>query len=354
MKSAFHHGLVLGLVGFACAASALFAQDDDEGLPLPRWSEEDLRAMREQPQAAPLLNNLLWPENVEFLAETEPAPADTPDARQPAADLSRFLPPHLIASPGAGRSLPSAFIPTSAASLRDVSAAFLADAAGWPPERHLIDPNGELSETMEGDFARFLEFHARDARVRLHVLLLGRDERLPGAASPVMVAQGSLQHGNACLAVVPRGEPWRLRLFLSRHVHETAPPAELAEMLEDCVRDAMLATDEDEQIHRLLVRLSIRLFWLERLLTKPAAVKEAIVRNPEPLSEVTVLPDPVPIIETRMNVPLAAGLAALLGLIFWRWRRYKLRHYVWTLPEHEVAPRLGGAHCGGGTWIDYR
>jgi len=114
----------------------LAAQDDEEGLPLPRWSEEDLRAMREQPQAAPLLNNLLWPENVEFLAEAEPAPADTPDARQPAADLSRFLPPHLIASPGAGRPLPSAFIPTSAASLRDVSAAFLADAAGWPPERH--------------------------------------------------------------------------------------------------------------------------------------------------------------------------------------------------------------------------
>jgi len=222
------------------------------------------------------------------------------------------------------------------------------------PSVILIDPNGELSETMEGDFARFLEFHARDARVRLHVLLLGREERLPGAASPVMVAQGSLQHGDACLAVVPRGEPWRLRLFLSRHVHETAPPAELAEMLEDCVRDAMLATDEDEQIHRLLVRLSIRLFWLERLLSKPPVVKEVIVSNPEPLSEVTALPDPVPVMQTRMAVPVGAGLAALLGLIFWRWRTYKLRHYVWTLPEREVAPRLGGAHCGGGTWIDYR
>lgn len=351
MKAARRPCLIIGLAGLAWAG--LRAQQE-ESLPLPRWSEEELRSMREQPQATPLLNNLLWPENVEFLADAEPAPADTPDAQQPTADLSRFLPRHLIASPGAGRALPSAFIPTATAGLRDVSNAFLADAAGWPAQRHLIDPNGELSETMHEDFARFLEFHARDARIRLHVLLIGREEKLPASANPALVAQGSLQGGDACLALVPRGEPWRLRLFLSRQVHATAPPAELSEMLEDCVRDAMLATDEDEQIHRLLVRLSIRLFWLERLLSKPPAVKEVIVANPEPLSEVRAMPQPLPVNTTRLAVTVGAGMIALLGIIFWRWRTYKLRHYVWTLPEREVQPRLGGAHCGGGTWIDYR
>lgn len=353
MIAAFSPLLVIGLTAMAWLGSPACAQDD-ESLPLPRWSEEDLSAMREQPHATPLLNNLLWPENVEFLAEAEPAPADTPDARQPAADLSRFLPPHLIASPGAGRSLPAAYIPTSTASLRDVSSVFLADAAQWPAERHLIDPNGEVSETMEEDFARFLEFHARDARVRLHVLLLGRDEKLPLSANPASVAQGSLQGGDACLAVVPRGEPWRLRLFLSRDVHALAPPAELSQMLEDCVRDAMLATDQDEQIHRLLVRLSIRLFWLERLLSKPPAVKEIVIASPEPLSEVKVLPESTPTVSIRLVVWVGAGLVILLAIVLWRWRRYKLRHYVWTLPEREVLPRLGGAHCGGGTWIDYR
>lgn len=353
MKPAFQRCMVLGLMGYGWSVLFLRAQGD-ESLPLPRWSEEELSAMREQPQATPLLNNLLWPENVEFLAEAEPAPADTPDARQPAADLSRFLPPHLIASPGAGRPLPSAYIPTATASLRDVSSAFLADAAQWPAKRHLIDPNGEVSETMEEDFARFLEFHARDARVRLHVLLLGREEKLPSSVNPASLAQGNLQRGDACLAVVPRGEPWRLRLFLSRDIHAIAPPTELSQMLEDCVRDAMLATDEDEQIHRLLVRLSIRLFWLERLLSKPPAVKEVIIASPEPMSEVKALPEPLPTVLIKPVVWVGAGLVVFLAIVFWRWRRYKLRHYVWTLPEREVRPRLGGAHCGGGTWIDYR
>ena len=41
-------------------------------------------------------------------------------------------------------------------------------------------------------------------------------------------------------------------------------------------------------------------------------------------------------------------------LVIWRWRRYKLRQYVWNLPEREVQPRFGCTHCNGGTWIDYR
>jgi len=42
------------------------------------------------------------------------------------------------------------------------------------------------------------------------------------------------------------------------------------------------------------------------------------------------------------------------GMVIWRWRRYKLRQYVWTLPELEVQLRFGCTHCNGGTWIDYR
>lgn len=353
MMPFFQRSLIAGAAILAGLNAGLRAQDED-AMPLPRWSEDELRAMRDQPASTPLLNNLLWPENVALLAAAEPAPADTPDAQQPAADLSRFLPPHLIASPGAGRPMPSAYVATSMAKLRDVSPTFLADAAGWPAGAPMIDPNGELSETMSEDFARFLEFHARDARIRLHVLLLGREEQLPASTNPALVAQGSLQQGHACLAVVPRGEPWRLRLFLSREIHAVAPPAELSQVLEDCVRDAMLATDEDEQIHRLLVRLSIRLFWLERLLSKPPAVKEVMIASPEPLPEVKALPEPVPAVSLKKVGWAGAGLAALLGIVLWRWRRYKLRHYVWTLPEREVLPRLGGAHCGGGTWIDFR
>jgi hypothetical protein len=297
MARVFH---LLILSWLALGQVKVWAQDEDD-FPLPRWSEDDLRAMREgRSEAMPLLNNLLWPENVEALAEAVPAPADSPDAQQPTADLSRFLPPHLIASPGAGRALPSAFVATSASSLREVSASFLAAAANWSSTRHVIDPNGELAETMQEDFARFLEFHARDADIRLHVLLMGRDEKLPTDANLATVAQGSLQQGRACLAVVPRGEPWRLRLFLSREVHRIVPPAELAEMLEDSVRHSMLATDEDEQLHRLLVRLSIRLFWLERLVSKeaPAPLPPPLPEAPakESLPEITVvaLPEPLP------------------------------------------------------------
>ena len=74
----------------------------------------------------------------------------------------------------------------------------------------------------------------------------------------------------------------------------------------------------------------------------------------ESLPEITVVAVPEPVPNQRAILACAAALLALALLVIWRWRRYKLRHYVWTLPEREVRPRLGGTHCGGGTWIDYR
>jgi hypothetical protein len=372
----------------------LEAETEEETLPLPKWSEGDLQAMRNSPSAVFVLGGDLWPVGG-MLSETDspiaqtPVPnslelgkvesqpsalpatapldiADRPETAQPRTDLSHFMPPELLKSrqtlpkpkPGPGE-------------LRDVSAEFLLAAAHSPVSEHLIDPDSNLGETHSEDIRRFLEFHAKDARIDAYLMVSAADERLPNNVNLSPTAGGVLLGQEGCLVVYPFGQPHRARLFLSRSVHDSVPSPYLASLLEDCVSDASQASDADDQLHRFLVRLSIRLFWLERMLPPKSEVMVAnsaanpLPATPTSLSEIGNKAAAEGLSSSLLNIQLDARVwkwgattaVLLLGLLgVARWHHYRLRHYVWILPEPVgVSPRLGGAQ-GGGTaaWIRYR
>lgn len=345
----------VGLLPFATA------QEPDE-LPLPRWSAKELETMQGVPDAQAVPESMLWPPGMLDITPPVTMPwylgeGDSPDADQPHADVSLFLPPSLVGAPGASAA-PKA-IPF-ALPKRVVSAEFMARLVVSPADVHLIDPGQALLPAFREDLTRFVESHARDSQIQLYVLVLGPEEMLPTGANLSGIAQGALEKGHGSLLVYPMGDPAHARLFMSRSICAVSNPAELNETLQDARQDALQGATQEEQLHRLLVRLSIRLFWLERLLDKP---HETIARAiPTTLTQSALPEVGAGIEQTGWNwrsLPWewVGGVLCLLLAAWaaWRWRGYRLRHYEWVLPEpKEIVPRLGAPHCASAVWVSYR
>ncbi|MDB6005369.1 MAG: hypothetical protein JWR15_2356 [Prosthecobacter sp.] len=370
MKGTLGGMIGAGLVFFTLSQVRVSALEDSE-LPLPRWTPQELDAMRASPRRPLLLGDLLGSvDDIEepaanlplLLGEGDDVIGDSPEKSQPSADLSRFLLPSLLKS---SRTHPAPESATpSAIALAEVSGAFLRECEGAPATTRLIDPNHELSETAVEDFERFLAFHASDSRIPLTLVILGRSQKLPEGAGVARFASGSAAQGSSAMVVSPYGEPWRTRFFVSQPIRDAVPPGYLNSLLESCIRDAIRATDPDDQLHRLLVQLSIRLFWVQRMLPPaPETIRRGVV--PAVYVPASSLDEVVaPAIRSprwysgRWNSTSWGTLALmLLGLYaLWRWHRFKMRHYQWLLPEapEKAAPRFGGPSCGGGVAIRYR
>ena len=362
--------VALIIVMLLCPGAATWAQESEEFLGLPQWSERELDAMRQSDGGA-VKPSPLWPGiaadvsgmSQGFILGAASSQADSPEAQQPHTDVSKFLPPALIIGTRDRRAAQMAQR-QQAHTLREVDPRFLLEVEGLPPGQHLLDPSHQLPEVVRDDLERFLESHARDARVALHLLVLPPDQKLPSAVNLAKMAQGSLLQKDCCLAVCPLGEPWRLRLFMSSAVRDRVPTAELSQIIDDAIRGAMQTMDSEEQLHRLLIRLSIRLFWLEPSLADPVAITETIAKA---LPSKTEAPALLEIIGTEVHEPSLAPWSSLtwaaalflvvaLGfLMVQRWRRYQLRHCEWVLPEPPAArPRFDCPHGATVAMIHYQ
>jgi hypothetical protein len=363
---------MVGLLCISLGSLAYSAEEEDEHVDLPQWSES-----AEQVQGGlntEPIGGLLWPSMQGIVIDGEevgdyPVVADNGENQQPSVDISGFLPPKLIASKNS-KSVDAA----GPKLLVQVDQQYLLDCAAVPVDQHLIDPWHYLGEMNGEELERFLAYHSEHSSIKAYVLVLDKGEQLPKDVKLQTLASGALTKGRSCLAVVPVGEPWRARIFLSQDVQSAVPPVYLANLAGDCVGDAALVADEAEQLHRFLVRLSTRLFWLERLLPghKPApSVKSEPVAKPvqthEPQSYAAgalteVLDEPQPSLQQKLAPllnywPWLAAVAGL-GLLGWgllRRRRYLLRHYEWILPEPAAQSTLCGTkHVGMVVSMDYR
>lgn len=359
----------LTLLGAGLKVHAQDASAAEESLGLPRWSDQELDVMRRGDGSGSAVAPL-WPGGMaeiqgmgrSLLADGDPQ-ADSPEAEQPHTDVSKFLPPGLTVGK---RDLRAAQMANRQKDrvVSEVDPHFLLEAEALPQGQYLIDPSHQLPEVVRDDLERFLESHARDARVSLYLMVLPADQKLPANVNLARVAQGSLLRKDSCLAVCPLGEPWRLRLFMSSSIRDQVPTAELSQVIDDAIRGAMQTVDGEEQMHRLLIRLSIRLFWLEPGLDTATPLVETIAKAIPAKAESTAL---LEIKATDESTPrllpwsVATWLAALflVSVLGWwmvqRWHRYKLRHYEWVLPDPPaVRPRFDCPHGAAVVMIDYR
>ncbi|MDZ4405330.1 hypothetical protein [Prosthecobacter sp.] len=365
--------LALTLLALICTSTSAdvpqHAEKAEEGaLPLPRWSEQELRAFRE---SLPSANDpgVLLPGNggpitdINELLRTPVSSGPRLDhffnnqdgelsPRLRSEDMRLFLPESILGQPIQNQTN-SARIPTPLSSLKEVPPEFLAACAQALPKEYLIDPDLLVPEMQNHDMMRFLEFHARDARIKLSILIIAHDCKLPEGSELGKIASGSLLQTDASLLVYPLGEPWRARLFVSKSVHDQTSTEFLSETIQACLHEALQASDVHDQLHRYAVHLSTRLFWLQRALGTAPTTE---VGKDQPLAEVT--PEVKTTVQHTTSVLfiviwssaslLMLGVAGVAGRQFHRHLRLRRQSRVWILPEPETVPRLGGAFTGGG------
>ena len=341
---------------------------EDRGLTLPRWSEHELRAFRE---SLPAVSGpgVLLPDNGGTITDINellrtPVPSgprldhlfNTPDSeispRLRSEDMRLFLPESILGLPTQSQTK-NAQMPTPLSALHPVTAEFLAACNLALPQEYLIDPDLLVPEMQNHDLMRFLEFHARDARIKLHVLIIAHDRKLPEDAELGKIASGSLLQTDACLLVYPLGEPWRARLFVSKSVHDQTSTQFLAETVQACLHESMQASDAHDQLHRYTVQLSTRLFWLQRALGKEPTTandKDQALAEIAPTATVGNLGavNVQSIVMWGSAVLLLLGITGITGRQIYRRLRLRRQNRVWILPEPETVPRLGGAFTGGG------
>ena len=363
------HPRHLPLALLVALLGAVQAQTIDDELPLPRWDQRPplvngAPVMPNGPGSS--FNSLLPGESlVPSLPEDPgalqfgPRLMDTPSALSSQfgpTDLSLFLPGNLLQQ---ARPAQAPRVPTPVLNLKNLPTDIIALLADSPANDYLIDPQNLVPEIARADLERLLAFHASDARIRIHLLVLDADQKLPDSVDPASIAHGVLTRQPSCLAIYPLGEPWRARVLLSRPVHAAAKPDALTAMAADCIQDAQQTDEPADQLHRYAVRLSTRLFGLQQSLPVPGAAASPAMREVTGSGEA---PSGLTLWLTSPVTQVVLSCIAVFGLGWMLLRKLMKRHQrrtasgqVWMLPEHESRPRLGGAFsAGAGTMVSYK
>ncbi len=240
---------------------------------------------------------------------------------------------------------------------------------GARPETHLVDPQHLLTEQKSHDVQRFLEYHADEAEFDICLMLFGGTQEVPAdvslqrvhdqwfGAEPVVTVAYFLEH------------PERSQVIYGETVRGRLAAAVFEQIFQSCVREAQVAETAYDQVERFAIELSIRLYWLAKLIERQAA-GETIASTHEELSrpewqEMATPGQSTAARESRdsrtdvvgeklralpwLGLGLgAAFLSGLLGTGWWWWRRDSLAAKPVLFPDLEMPSRLGGTYSGGG------
>jgi len=209
------------------------------------------------------------------------------------------------------------------------------------PRNFLIDPSGVLTPGAAAERADFLKHHADDSKIPLYVYLFPEGMDFPAETG----VERFFSDRNAAVVFYFLGEPQRAGIYLSSPLLEVVSEAEQRRSLQSSVMQAAGKADPEEQLEAFLVQLSIRLYWMERMMadgvTEATDISETLKKTAaEPKRPWHDLPLPADGLEW---IAAGGGMIILLPLA-WLVVRSRARY---RFPEFEVEPRLGGYHAAG-------
>ncbi len=229
----------------------------------------------------------------------------------------------------------------------DGAAIDVVTVSGRPSEDYLVDAGELLSPTAAGEWLEFLRYHADDSMIDLYVYVVDAEWQMQEQDE----FGGFFEKKDAAVVVYPLADPQRAAMYLPAHLAGRVAEAEQRRALQSSVTQASARADVEDQLDAFLVQMSIRLYWMERMLaeTLPAVEKRV---SPPPVAEDPIAQD------VRMPVPdkwlpwmAVGGFATVVLPTAWWWRR---RNASYHFPEIVVEPRLGGRHAAGvGAVISY-
>lgn len=220
------------------------------------------------------------------------------------------------------------------------------------PSEFLIDPQNLLGSTTFRERLEFLNYHAGDSSIDLFVYVIGGDQQIPSEIHQQDRLSRFFSTGRPAVVVdYYLGAPQRSVFSLSPSITETISVAERNRALESSIMQALAKTKPSEQLESFLAQMSIRIYWMERMLAGDASASD--VR-------------PVLTVENRLSAAKAAKseklrllqsiaiqfapfvallvFISLVALIFLRRMKIRARYHF---PLFHVEPRLGGVNGAG-------
>ncbi len=312
------------LTGFL--AALLPAQED---LGLPDWEDEELEALKsgEYVPGSSLMGTLareILDSEEQEVIELDPMIRDLPEEIPEPEELSKLL-----------------------------GEEFVSSYFHQPPEGFLNDPQKLLTTQEYRDREGFLNYHARDTDIDCYLYLFDDPQELPAGESLETLVKSQFDPERpVAIVFYYLGDPERSQLVFSDQVIEAVNQDERAKVLRMAIEEALEKSDPSSQLDSFSIQLSIRLFWLEKVVAKGGrsllAGRQFVLPEDEPLAE-----DGDGIWESLVrNELLFYGLmvaailipAALLGILG-RWIADKRRVYLF--PDAEGSPLLEAPHAAG-------
>ncbi len=272
-----------------------------------------------------------------LLLSEEPVPEGIPKGEGEPLTLSQPTVEEIAGSEAPANEIPEVFWPAY---------------FGSRPETFLVDPQRLLSRVDYRDRLGFLNYHSGDSSIDLFVYLFKGDQEIPGEVREEELIERFFSEGRpAAVVYYHMGAPERSVLYLSPSLTDTVSVAEQRRAMESSVMQAFKYVDPSKQIDAFLVQMSIRIYWMERMLSGAAESTEALPVRPRVEKTSGHHPSMMEKLQPHINwlrnfeVPAAAIAGGLLVALLVRCLIKRRTHY--RFPELDVEPRLGGSHAAG-------
>jgi hypothetical protein len=182
--------------------------------------------------------------------------------------------------------------------------------------------------------------------------VFGGDQEIPGEVRQEELAERLFSEGRpAAFVFYFMGSPDRTMLRLSPSLAEKVSLAEQRRALESSVMQALARVDPSGQFEAFLVQMSIRIYWIERMLGAGVQQAESIetpAKAAVPHDKKSKLMELVkPHLEKARQLAMPAALISGALLLLITLRFWLKRRALYRLPDFDVEPRLGGAHAAG-------
>ncbi len=294
---------------------------------LPAWNADE----REELEAAGWVAGGLLLTDDPIPDEAEPKPAAALNVEEPTAE-------EIAEDPTPSSEIAEKFLP-----------AYFAER----PKSFLVDPQGLLGPADFRDRLSFLNYHASDSSIDLFVYVMGGNQEIPGEVREEEMIERFFADGRpAAIVYYYLGAPQRSVVYLSPSITDAVSAAEQRRALASSVMQAFEKLNPAEQIEAFLVQMSIRIYWMERMLGGERGNPDEFPVLEKRLAMVaggaSVGPEKDEWLQEMVRLygfPTAVTVGALLialGANSWIGRRARYR-----FPDFDVEARLGGDHAAG-------
>lgn len=234
----------------------------------------------------------------------------------------------------------------------EVDEEYLTQYFAEKPSSHLVDPQNLMDTRQQKDLEAFIDYHAKDSSIDMYVYVFGANQRIPSEVREEEVVERLYSVGKpAVIVYYYLGAPQRAASYLSPVLTDAISAAEQRRALESSVMKAFVTSDAFDQLESFLVQMSIRIYWMERMIEGTAAETMEIMPAFETTSVEAVTGDSEEVkieLPGWMKVAGAVAVAVFGGLmVVWSFAMWWMSRLRFRFPEFDVEQRLGGNHAAG-------